>query len=233
MKISFIISGFNDFFVSDPMAGVMAAMACASSVFFFYTVSLFKNRKKNDREKGVRAIGFDHDLFSVKELISGLRSFSLFFPEKIKAGVSICSGKRNGRKWQVFDLNDKGCAVLTDAGALPFPRIHLLPRNCGLRLSGEMVSLESMTFAGQDVFNRRYLLLGLDRESVAAAFSPALIKFFERKEQDAAIEISQGKIVYYRIGRRVTAQELPFFLDEAEMVYQHFSRAWEYSFVQI
>jgi hypothetical protein len=104
------------------------------------------------------------------------------------------------------------------------PAFQLRPESVFDRLAS-VLGFQDIDFPDHAEFSRRYLLRGKDESAVRAAFSPALIDFFEQLaagDTRCSVEGAGNLVVVYRPEKRMRAEELPAFLQNATMIAAQF-----------
>jgi len=94
------------------------------------------------------------------------------------------------------------------------PDFDLSPTRQAIRRAGARFGLRRFTFDGREEFRDLYYLFGRDERAIRGLFTPAVLDAFVQ-QPGWFLEGRGDQWLVYRIGTRVSPEEIPGFLDQA------------------
>lgn len=80
---------------------------------------------------------------------------------------------------------------------------------------------QDIDFLSHPEFSKKYLLRGENVDAISDAFSDEALSYFESQKK-LSVEADGDRLIYFRAGKRIKADEVLAFLQEASEVFKLF-----------
>lgn len=205
--------------VAAVIGGVMSLIGTAA----YFVVKADRERTAALREVAER-LGWSFREKAGREVIPDAERFELFTQGHSRKVSNFMAGGADGGRAAVFDyrytigggksqttyLQTVACV---HAKEVELPLFSLRPEHLFHRI-GQVFGYQDIDLERHPVFSDAYLLRGSDEAGVRAAFTPAVVEFFEERQRICCT--GAGPVLYlWRTGRRAKPEEVEGLVAEA------------------
>ncbi len=157
-----------------------------------------------------------------------LSSFSLFQSGRGRKMKNMVHGDTDDLRIAIFDYqyttgsgkhkHTHHQTVIAFMGpSLALPQFELKPENLFHKIGG-MLGMKDINFDTHPKFSKMFYLRGSDEEAIRRVFRPEVLSLFEQRP-GLYVQAAGEKVVYFRAGKRVSAEEYRQLLAEAFELY--------------
>ena len=166
-----------------------------------------REKRRREMEALASSIGFSFTDNPLENLPESFSDFSLFKMGYSKVAENVLEGTFDDIKIKVFDYHytvSSGksshtyyhtvyCAYVDD---FSLPAFELRQEGFFDKV-GDMLGFKDIDFDSHPDFSKRYLLKGADEAEIRRLFSPKVLEYFEKRNENLSVEASGDRLVVH------------------------------------
>lgn len=199
-------------------------------------VILGKKRKRELKEVA-DSLGFsfsDEFLDEDDDLLKSLSQLNLFSQSKSQSAWNIMQGHANGIAVTIMDHRysssgsgspgrvSEQTVIVFQSDQLRLPSFTLRPEDLALKMSTALLGYTDINFDSHPEFSKQYHLNGCDEEAIRGVFGEAALSYYQ-EHSNFSTDGHRDQLVFCRLSRTVSAQDIRSFLDQGFEVLRLFN----------
>ncbi len=213
--------------------GMIILFLCITVISVIYNKKMREKRRK-DMEALSSQIGFAFTDHPVEDLPTSFSGFNLFKIGYDKKAENLLEGTFDNIKLRIFDYRytvSSGrsshthyhtvyCAYVDD---FSLPGFELRQEGFFDKV-GDMFGFKDIDFGSHPDFSNRYLLKGADEAEIRRLFSPKVLEYFEKRNENISVEAAGDRIVIYSTAatsswtNETPTDQIPAFYKEVTLI---------------
>lgn len=214
------------------MIGIVIIFLAITVISIVYTRKVREKRRK-DMEEFSGKIGFSYTSQPTEDSMSSFSNFGLFKMGYDRKAENLLEGIFDNITLKIFDYRytvSSGksshthyytvfCAFIDD---FSLPGFELRKEGFFDKV-GDVLGFRDIDFDSHPDFSKRYLLKGTDEAEIRRIFSPKVLEYFEKRNEDISVEASGDKVVIYSTavtgwGNEIPTDQIPAFYKEVTLI---------------